>query len=58
MLRHMALKVVLHAELRPALVAHKRFDALVGAHVLLQQVLAQVGLQQEVLIYIGTYGIR
>lgn len=43
-LGHVPLPVALHGELEPALVADEGLDPAVGAHVLLQQGLAQVGL--------------
>jgi hypothetical protein len=45
MLLDMALEVGLHGELSPALVADIRLEALMGAHVLTQQILPQIGLQ-------------
>lgn len=43
-LGHVPLPVALHGKLEPALVADEGLDPAVGAHVLLQQGLAQVGL--------------
>jgi hypothetical protein len=47
MLLDVSLEVVLHGELGAALVADEGPEPLVGAHVLLQQVLAQVRLTSQ-----------
>ncbi len=47
MLLDVSLEVVLHGELGAALVADEGPESLVGAHVLLQQVLTQVRLTSQ-----------